>query len=51
MQAIFKGSVHTAQGTHAVSIIKTNQFMMYKEIITVCSEIHIKIQMNDLDTV
>jgi hypothetical protein len=39
------------QGTHSVSIIKTNQIMMHRDIITVCSEFHIKIQMNDVDTV
>ena len=28
--------------THSVSVIKTSQLMLYKEIIDVCSEIHTK---------
>jgi hypothetical protein len=32
----------TAQKTHFVSVIKTNQLMLYREIIAVCSEIHTK---------
>jgi hypothetical protein len=32
----------TAQYTHSVSVIKTNQLMLYSEIIAVCSQIHTK---------
>jgi hypothetical protein len=28
--------------THSVSVIKTSQLMLYREIIAVCSEIHTK---------
>ena len=38
----FKGPVLTAQLTHSVSVIKTSQLMLYREIIAVCSEIHTK---------
>jgi len=34
--------VRTAQYTHSVSVIKTNQLMIYREIIAVCSQIHKK---------
>ena len=34
--------VRTAQYTHCVSVIKTSQLMLYREIIAVCSEIHTK---------
>jgi hypothetical protein len=30
------------QKTHSVSVIKTNQLMLYSEIIAVCSDIHTK---------
>jgi hypothetical protein len=33
-------SNRTAQKTHSVSVIQTNQLMLYSEIIAVCSEIH-----------
>jgi hypothetical protein len=39
---IFKKSYRTAQYIHSVSVIKTNQLMLYREIIAVCSEIHTK---------
>ena len=39
---VHKHSVHTAQETHTVSVIKTNQLMLYREIIAVCSQIHTK---------
>jgi hypothetical protein len=35
-------SACTAQKTHPVSVIKTNQLIMYSEIIAVCSQIHTK---------
>jgi hypothetical protein len=35
-----KGSIHTAQKTHFVSVIKTSQLMLHRKIIAVCSEIH-----------
>jgi hypothetical protein len=38
--------VRTAQYTHSVSVIKTNQLMLYREIIAVCSQIH----KNDINT-
>ena len=41
-QIKFKYPVHTAQYTHSFSVIKTSQLMLYREIITVCSEIHTK---------
>jgi len=34
--------VRTAQKTHCVSVIKTSQLMLYREIMAVCSEIHTK---------
>ena len=37
-----KCSVRTAQLTHSVSVIQTSQLMLYREIITVCSQIHTK---------
>jgi len=39
---VFKDPVRTAQQTHFVSVIKTNQLMLYREIIAVCSQIHTK---------
>jgi hypothetical protein len=38
----FKDPVCTAQQTQFISVLKTNQLMLYREIIAVCSEIHIK---------
>jgi hypothetical protein len=35
-------SVRTAQFKRSASVIKTNQLMLYKEIIAVCAEIHIE---------
>ena len=39
---IYKDPVRTAQQTHTVSVIQTNQLMLYREIIAVCSQIHTK---------
>jgi hypothetical protein len=39
---MFKDPVRTAQQTHSVSVTKTSQLMLYREIIAVCSEIHKK---------
>ena len=39
---IYKDPVRTAQWTHSVSVIKTSQLMLYREIIAVCSQIHTK---------
>jgi len=39
---IGKDLVRTAQQTHSVSVIKTSQLMLYREIIAVCSQIHTK---------
>jgi len=39
---IFKDPVRTAQYTHPVSVIKTSQLALYREIIAVCSQIHTK---------
>jgi len=40
----FKGlEIHSVpRSKHSVSVIKTSQLMLYREIITVCSQIHIK---------
>jgi len=38
--AVYKDPVRTAQKTHSVSVIKTSQLMLYREIIAVCSQIH-----------
>jgi hypothetical protein len=35
-------SAAKAQQTHSVSVIKTNQLMLYRKIIAVSSEIHTK---------
>jgi hypothetical protein len=35
-------SVRTAQYTHSISVIKTSQLMLYREIIAVWSQIHTK---------
>ena len=40
--AVYKDPVRTAQQTHSVSVIKTSQLMLYREIIVVCSQIHTK---------
>jgi hypothetical protein len=42
MMDIVQDPVRTAQQTHSVSVTKTNQLMLYREIITVYSEIHTK---------
>jgi len=39
---MFKDSVSPIQQIHLVELIKTDQFMLYREIITVCSDIHTK---------
>ena len=39
---MFKDPVRTAQQTHSLSVIKTSQLTLYREIIAVCSEIHTK---------
>ena len=39
---ILKYPVRTAQSTHFISVIQTRQLMLYREIIAVCSQIHIK---------
>ena len=39
---IFRGSALTAQWTRSVSVIKTRQIMLCREIISVCSTIHMK---------
>ena len=33
---------HTAQKTLSISVIKTHQLILYREIIAVCSQIHAK---------
>ena len=40
--AVYKDPVRTAQETHSISVIKTSQLMLYREIIAVCSQIHTK---------
>jgi hypothetical protein len=39
---LYEDPVRTAQKTHCVSVIKTSQLMLYREIIAVCSQIHTK---------
>jgi len=39
---MFKDSVSPVQQIHLVGLIKTDQFMLYREIITVCSDIQTK---------
>ena len=39
---MFKDSDFPEQQIHLVRLIKTNQFMLCREIITVCSDIHTK---------
>ena len=39
---MFKASVSPMQQIHLVGLIKTNQFMLYREIISVCSDINTK---------
>jgi hypothetical protein len=39
---IFKDSVRTAQWTISISVVKNIQLMLYREIISVCSQIHTK---------
>jgi len=34
-----KYPLNTTQYTHSISVIKTNQLMLYREIIAVCSQI------------
>ena len=38
--ALFKNPVRTAQKTLPISVIKTNQFMIYGEEVALCSEIN-----------
>jgi hypothetical protein len=38
----YKDSVRTVQQTHSTSVIKTRQLMLYKEKVSVCSEIPYK---------
>jgi len=38
--SLFKDPVRTAQKTLLISIIKTNQFMLYGTNVAVCSEIN-----------
>jgi len=37
---VCKDVVRTAQWTHYISVIRTNQLMLYKAKVAVCSEIH-----------
>jgi len=39
---MFKDSLSPIQQIHLVGLIKTDQFMLYREIITVCSDIQTK---------
>jgi len=39
---VFKHSIRTAQQTLCNSVIQTSQLTLYREIITVCSQIHTK---------
>jgi hypothetical protein len=39
---MIKDSVFPKKQIHQVGLIKTNQFMLYREIATVCSDIHTK---------
>ena len=39
---VFKNPDRKSQQTHSVSVIKTSQLMLYREIMAVCSEIHTK---------
>jgi len=39
---VFQEPVRTAQQTHSIPVTKANQLMLYREIISVCSEIHKK---------
>jgi hypothetical protein len=39
---IYKYPGRTAEKTHSLSVIKTSQLMLYREIIAVCSEIRAK---------
>ena len=39
---MFNDSVFPKQQIHLVGLIKTNQFMLCREVITVCSDIHTK---------
>jgi len=40
MKVMFKDSDFPEQQIHLVELIKTNQFILCREIITVCSDIH-----------
>jgi len=40
--SIFQDSARTAQLTLSISVIKTNQLILYQEMIAVCSVIHSK---------
>jgi len=39
---LFKDSARTAQYTLSVSVVKTDQFMLYRKVTLACSEIHTK---------
>jgi len=39
---MFKDPGRTAQKTHSVSVIRTSQLMLYREITALCSKIHTK---------
>ena len=39
---VFKYSARTAHKTHFMSVVKTDQVMLYSEIIAVCPQIHTK---------
>jgi hypothetical protein len=42
ISVIFRNSNFVAEYTRSLSVIKTNQLMLHREIIAVCSEIHTK---------
>ena len=39
---VYKNPARTEGGTQSVSVIKTSELMLYREIIAVCSQIHTK---------
>jgi len=41
---VYKDSARTAQETHSLSAMQTNQLMLYSKIITGYCEIHVKSQ-------
>ena len=42
LPGLYKEIQSVPSSKHTVSVIKTSQFMLHREIITVCSEIHTK---------